>query len=148
MLKLLSSAISADPSACAQTNLFQQFQTRTDDLIARLTNDANYYESLVIPRIARLHWRRFSRRLYTENIRRHYSAWVIQCIWRARAGRGAAEPPSDLSQYFPFNFSDLQTAELRGIEALADGLLEQLLEAVIDFDGESEGEDSEAGDDD
>jgi hypothetical protein len=79
---------------------------------------------------SRVQWHRVVRGLAQGIVRRHYSAWMIQGLWRARAG-GCINPELDIRQFVPFGIADLQRAEVNALRAQADALVLRSLKCVI-----------------
>jgi hypothetical protein len=79
---------------------------------------------------SRAHWHRLVRGLAQGIVRRHYSAWTIQGLWRARAG-AYITPELDIRQFVPFGIAELQRAEMNALRAEADAIVLQSLKCVI-----------------
>jgi hypothetical protein len=136
MLALFSSAVPLLPDAHPRSDMLQHLQTYAADLALRLANEEKHYKSLVVPPslpTLDVHWRRFARGITTVNVRRHRSAALIQSVWRTRH---PSPIPPNLGPFFSLSLRHLQVAELHGLQALADDLLDNVVATAIGLDRE------------
>jgi hypothetical protein len=76
-------------------------------------------------------WLRLCTSLKTSSNRRHYSAWLIQSLWRAYKTRQDGEKPARMRDFWTLDVGDLQRAELNGLNSAADELLRNNLMSVL-----------------
>jgi hypothetical protein len=76
-------------------------------------------------------WHRLYSGQKSAALQSHYYAWIIQSMWRAYVVRKGGEKPSGMKGFLRINVSDLQNAEIKGLNSIADELLEKNLMSLF-----------------